>query len=200
MGRIVFFLAEAFRALRRSAAPSMAAIVTIVVTTVLLGVLIPVLSASASTNENVRNQIAALRVFLHDGGSKGEVKALEKRIERIPHVDRVVFVSKEEAKKRLEEKLKGDELAQSLQELNKNPLPPSYDVHFDDPDNRQAVVRNLYRVGGSGQEQFISPLIESLNQGGENAGKIDKITGNLKIFLAVLALLLLVASLLLVAN
>ena len=46
MSKLPFFIAEAFRALRRSAAPSIAAIVTIVVTTLLLGVLVPVLKAS----------------------------------------------------------------------------------------------------------------------------------------------------------
>ena len=42
MSRIFFFIAEAFRALRRSAAPSLAAIVTVVLTTLLLGVFVPV--------------------------------------------------------------------------------------------------------------------------------------------------------------
>ena len=45
MSRIFFFIAEAFRALRRSASPSLAAIVTVVMTTLLLGVFIPVIKA-----------------------------------------------------------------------------------------------------------------------------------------------------------
>src|ERR671919_745446 len=46
MSRVGFFLQEAVRALRRSAAPSIAAIVTIVVTVLLLGVLVPVLQTT----------------------------------------------------------------------------------------------------------------------------------------------------------
>ena len=42
MSRIIFFFSEAFRALRRNGAPTLAAVVTTVVTVVLLGVLIPV--------------------------------------------------------------------------------------------------------------------------------------------------------------
>ena len=42
MSRLFFFTQEAFRALRRNAAPSVAAIVTTVVTVILLGVLIPI--------------------------------------------------------------------------------------------------------------------------------------------------------------
>ncbi len=65
MSRAVFFVSEAFRALRRSAAPSVAAIVTIVVTTLLLGVLIPVLKASGDKTQDVRDQIG-LNVFLYN--------------------------------------------------------------------------------------------------------------------------------------
>ena len=63
MGRFFFFIAEALRALRRSAAPSLAAIVTVVLTTLLLGVFIPVIRASSTTNQNVREQLA-LEVFM----------------------------------------------------------------------------------------------------------------------------------------
>ena len=81
MGRIVFFLAEAFRALRRSAAPSIAAIVTIVVTTLLLGVLIPVLRASESKTEDVREQIG-LRGLPLRRRDQAEIDALAEEARR----------------------------------------------------------------------------------------------------------------------
>src|SRR6266540_278640 len=68
MGRILFFLAEAFRALRRSAAPSLAAIVTVVLTTLLLGVFIPVIKASSTTNENV-SKGKGLKILREEVGS-----------------------------------------------------------------------------------------------------------------------------------
>ena len=46
MSRVFFFISEGLRALRRSAAPSVASIVTVAVTMLLLGVLIPVLQAT----------------------------------------------------------------------------------------------------------------------------------------------------------
>ena len=85
MSRIFFFLAEAFRALRRSAAPSLAAIVTVVLTTLLIGVFVPVIKASSTTNENVRSQLA-LRVFLTPDATKKQGKAVQHKIARIPHV------------------------------------------------------------------------------------------------------------------
>ena len=100
MGRVVFFLSEAFRALRRSAAPSIAAIVTIVITTLLLGVLVPVLRASESKASEVRDQIG-LKVFLYRDASQAQRDELERKLNGVPHVTAVSYCSPECAKKEL---------------------------------------------------------------------------------------------------
>jgi cell division transport system permease protein len=198
MGRIVFFFSEAFRALRRSAAPSMAAIVTIVVTTLLLGVLIPVLEASESTNTDVRDQIS-LRVFLYQDTSPGEVDKIQKQIESIDHVTGAEYISKKEAVKILKGRVEGD-LEDSLDELRNNPLPPSFDVSLDDADNLNAVRNDLQPAGPSGNPKPINPQIEEVNDARQETSKIRQVTGAVKVVLLVIAVLLLIASLLLVAN
>ena len=115
MGRVVFFLSEAFRALRRSAAPSIAAIVTIVVTTLLLGVLVPVLKASEDKAQDVRDQIG-LNVYLYDDATEGEIEALGNKLETIPHVESADFISKAAAVDILQGRVKGD-LRNSIDEL-----------------------------------------------------------------------------------
>jgi cell division transport system permease protein len=197
MSRIVFFISEAFRALRRSAAPSMAAIVTIVVTTLLLGVLVPVLRASESKTQDVREEIG-LRVFLYPDAQLPEIRELQDRIKRIDHVEGVNYISKKEGLKRLRNDL-DDDLKQSLNELKSNPLPPSYEIRLDDPDNLEAVQNDLEPAGPSGKPKPISPLIEQVNDR-QDARQIRDVTGAVKIVLIVIAALLLVASLLLVAN
>jgi cell division transport system permease protein len=198
MSRLGFFIAEAFRAMRRSAAPSMAAIVTIVVTTLLLGVLIPVLSASEGTASEVEEQIG-LRVFMQPEAKVRETKALEEDIEAIEHVTEAEFISKTEALKILRGRIEGD-LDDSLKELRSNPLPLSFDVSIDDPDNLEAVTRDLQPVGKSGKAEPISPLIAEVNDARQQSSQIRSVTGAVKIVLIVIAALLLVASLLLVAN
>lgn len=198
MGRLTFFIAEAFRALRRSAAPSMAAVVTIVVTTLLLGVLVPVLRASDSTNTDVREQIG-LRVFLFQDAKKSEVDKLQKQIEGIDHVTGAEFISKKEAVKILKGRVEGD-LEDSLDELRNNPLPPSFDISLDDPDNINSVRNDLEPAGGSGKAKPISPIIDEVNDARQESNQIRQVTGAVKVVLAVIAVLLLIASLLLVAN
>ena len=198
MGRVAFFLSEAFRALRRSAAPSIAAIVTIVVTTLLLGVLVPVLRASESKTSDVREQIG-LRVFLYPDARGTEIEALERELAAIPHVSGVEFVSRAEAIEVLEGRVKGD-LRQSIGELNRNPLPASFNLDLDDPDNLNSVRAALTPPNTAGEPTPISPAIEDVGEAREESNQISKVTGAVKIVLLVIAGLLLIASLLLVAN
>ena len=121
MGRIFFFIREGMRALRRSAAPSLAAIVTVSVTVLLLGVLIPVLQTTNGKTNQVRDQVG-LRVFLNDvdpndagcpGGSgqqapPAEVQALKAKLVAIPHVQYVQFVDKNQAKTILSQRLQSE--------------------------------------------------------------------------------------------
>ncbi len=199
MGRVVFFLSEAFRALSRSAAPSVAAIVTIVVTTLLLGVLVPVLRASESKASEVRDQIG-LEVFLYRDASRAEIAALEEKLAVLPHVTAATFCSPECAKKELAGELKGD-LAGSIEELNSNPLPPSFDLTLDDPDNLEAVRGALLPPNDAGSPTPISAAIDPpIGEDRENAQTIREVTADVKYVLIGIAALLLVASLLLVAN
>jgi len=195
VSRLPFFLGEAYRALRRNAAPSLAAIVTIAVTVLLVGVLVPVLDASGSKTEDVRSQLE-LKVFLFDDATKPEIANLENRIDRIPHVDKVEYVSPAAALKMLEEELEDRSL---LDELNSNPLPPAFNVKADDPDNLESVQTALSPPNSAGRPQPISPAIDEIVTG-EQTTQIREVTGAVKILLAVIAVLLAVASLFLVGN
>jgi len=198
MGRIAFFIAEALRAMRRSAAPSVAAIVTIVVTTLLLGVLVPVLWASASKTNEVRNQIEQ-RVFLYDDASNSEIAALQKRLKQLPHVTSVQFVGKAAALKILRTRVNGP-LKNSISELKGNPLPRSFNVKIDDANNLETVRQEIVPPGPSGQPKPISSIIQDVTDSRQQASTIRRVTSAVEIVLGVIAALLLIASLLLVAN
>src|SRR5689334_23533977 len=101
MGRIVFFFQEALRALKRNGAPSLAAIVTTVVTVVLLGMLIPIFQTAQGKSEEVRGELSAEYALFPDA-TKDETAALQRKLEAVPHVAKVEFVSKGEALKTLE--------------------------------------------------------------------------------------------------
>ena len=74
MSRLIFFLQEALRALRRNAAPSLAAIVTTVVTVILLGVLIPIFQTTQAKSDEVRSELN-VQFGLYDDATKAEIAA-----------------------------------------------------------------------------------------------------------------------------
>ncbi|MDQ2939688.1 MAG: permease-like cell division protein FtsX [Actinomycetota bacterium] len=196
MGRIWFFIREAARALRRNAAPSVAAIVTTVVTVVLLGVLIPIFQVAQSKSAEVRNQLE-LKAFLYDDATQGEINALQTKIEGLPHVKSVVFVSKADALKILSGRLKDPNV---LKELHSNPLPASFNIKPDDAANLDAVHQELTPPDASGTPRPISPIIETVKDSRQEAQKIEQVTSSLKIVLTILTALLVAASLMLVGN
>jgi cell division transport system permease protein len=196
MSRLWFFVQEAFRALRRNAAPSMAAIVTTIVTVILLGVLIPIFQTTQGKSDEVRDQLE-LKVFLYDDATQPETDSLRQEIEGIPNVKSVDYVTKAEALTILEERLKDPNV---LRELNTNPLPASFNVKPDDAANLESVRQALTPPDSSGTPQPISPIIDTVKDSREEAGKIEQVTGALKLVLTVITALLVVASLMLVGN
>ena len=195
MSRLTFFLSEAYRALRRNAAPSLAAIVTIAVTVLLIGVLVPVLDASGSKTDDVRSQLE-LKVFLFDDATNNEISNLQVKIGAIPHVENVEYVSPAAALKILEDRLEDKSL---LDQLNSNPLPPAFNVKVDNPDNLESVQTALSPPDSAGKPQPISAAIDEIVTG-EQTQQIREVTGAVKILLAVIAVLLAIASVFLVGN
>jgi cell division transport system permease protein len=216
MGRVLFFIREGIRALRRSAAPSLAAIVTVAITALLLGVLIPVLQTTNGKTNEVRDQVG-LRVFLSDVDPNGQpvgsggtgqqapadqVDALKAKLAAIPHVKSVQFVSKDQAIHILSDRLKAENREDITAQLpgSHNPLPASFNVTPDDLSNLGSVRAAITPPGANGQPTPVSPLISDIGDSRDDASKISGATTAIRWVLGVVAVLLLIASLLLVGN
>lgn len=194
MGRLIFFFQEALRALKRNGAPSLAAIVTTVVTVVLLGMLIPIFQTAQGKSEEVRDQLN-VQYELYDDATKAEIAGLKRKLEAIPHVAEVTFVSKDEALATLKGELKDKTI---VEELHTNPLPNSFEVKADDAANLAAVRKAVYPNGPDGAS--ISAIIVKPFDRQQSSEKIEQVTSALKIVLTVITALLVLASLMLVGN
>src|SRR5215210_1707121 len=115
--RLGFFLKEAFRALKRNAAPSLAALVTIVLTALVLGVFIPVVQATTTTANDVRERVV-VDVFLEEGSTDAQRTQLRNQLLATPNVRQVDFVSKQEALRHQSKRNKD-----AFELLGTNPLP-----------------------------------------------------------------------------
>jgi cell division transport system permease protein len=199
MSRLLFFTQEAFRALRRNGAPSLAAVVTTVVTVVLLGVLIPIFQTTQAKSNQVRDSLET-RVAIFDDATKAEIAHLEDQLLAIPHVASVRLISKAEALHELTEDLGKQKSGELLTQLHSNPLPANFSVKADDAANLQSVEAAITPPGPSGKPQPFSPIVQDQFNRQEDSKKIEQVTSALKIVLTVITALLIIASLMLVGN
>ena len=91
--RIGFFLREAIRATRRSAAPSFAALATVLVTLLVLGVFIPIVQATNGAANSVRSRVE-VDVYMKTNATAADDARVRQELLNVPHVKHVQFVSK----------------------------------------------------------------------------------------------------------
>ena len=199
MSRFLFFTQEAFRALRRNGAPSMAAIVTTVTTVILLGVLIPVFQTTQAKSESVRESLE-IRAAIYDDATQGEIAALQMELEAIPHVESVSLITKAEALVELEEDLGKSKSEDLLAQLHDNPLPANFQIKADDAANLDGVQAAIMPPGPNGKPEPISPIVQEIFDRQQESKQIEQVTSALKIVLTVITALLILASLMLVGN
>jgi cell division transport system permease protein len=191
-----FFLREALRALKRNAVPSFAAMATVLVTVLILGVFIPMVQATTGAANEVRGKVIA-DVYMKSNATGKDVERVRKIIEtQVPHVGKVVFVSKKQALASEREAGRGD----YYDLLGSNPLPDTFRVTPDQPDNIGDVRNALAPVSPSGGRSVIDPMIDEVRNREEDTAKILSVTRVVKLTMALLAVLLVTASILLIAN
>jgi cell division transport system permease protein len=192
--RLGFFFKEALRALSRSAAPSLAALLTILLTALVLGVFIPVVQATTGTANEVRSRVV-VDVFLKQGSTNQQIEDTRGALLTSPNVKKVEFISKDQA---LAKERKRNKEAYQL--LGSNPLPDSFRVTPKDPGGVNLIVDNLAPRGPNGQRKPTLASVDEVRNREEETNKILSATSLVKGVTAGLALLLLVCSIALIAN
>jgi cell division transport system permease protein len=190
-----FFLREALRALRRNAVPSFAAVATVLVTVLVLGVFIPVVEATTGAANKVRSRVIA-DVYLKNGATQADVdRVREVILTKAPGVKSVQFVSKEQAYR--EERKRNPE-AYDL--LGANPLPDLFRITPVKPEDITKIRDALAPPAPAGGRSTIDPAIDEVRNREEDTNKILSVTQAVKLTMAMLAVLLAIASVLLIAN
>ncbi|WP_249009499.1 permease-like cell division protein FtsX [Conexibacter sp. DBS9H8] len=188
--KLGFFLKEAFRAMRRNAAPSFAALAAIAVTMVVVGVFIPIVQATQGSANGVRNQVE-VDVYMKTSATRAEENRVRGELLGISGVKRVVFESKAQA---FAQESKSDPAAYAL--LSSNPLPDTFHVIPANPANALAIRSAI--LGHHGK--LLDPAIQNVSNHTSDTKKVLEVTKLVTITAALLAVLLILASVLLVGN
>jgi len=193
--RLGFFLREALRSMRRNAIPSFAAMASVLVTVLVLGVFIPVVQATTGAANEVRGRVL-MDVYLKTTATDADVERVRQLLtEKTPHVKNVEYVSKKDA---YQQERKRNPEAYSL--LGSNPLPDTFRVTPDNPDNVLKLRDSLAPPTVAGGRTLIDPAIQNVRTSKDETTKILTATRVIKLTMGLLAILLIIASVLLISN
>jgi cell division transport system permease protein len=187
-----FFIRESLRAMRRNAAPSFAALATITVTLIVVGVFIPIVQATQGAAGGVANRVL-VDVYMKSGATSADDSRVLKELQGVAGVRRVVFESKKQA---LAQQKRQQPVAYEILG-NVNPLPDAFHVYPTSPSAVLAVRTAILNGNGGG---MLDGSIQRVSNHTEDTKKLLTVTRFVTITAALLALLLIGASVLLIGN
>jgi cell division transport system permease protein len=189
-----FFVKEAFRSISRNAIPSFAAMASVLVTVLVLGVFIPVVQATTGAANEVRGRVL-VDVYLKRDANRQDVERVQALLQRTDHVGKVEYVSKTQAL--AQEKRRNPE---AYELLGSNPLPDTFRVTPDNPDNVLKLRDALAPTAAGGGRAPIDESIDQVKNRKDETTKILTATRVVKLAMGGLAVLLVIASVLLISN
>jgi cell division transport system permease protein len=193
--RIGFFFKEAFRSLRRNAAPSLAAVLTVLITAMVLGAFIPIVQATTGTANSIRGKVV-VDIYTKDSASLQQLHELRNGLATTPNVKTIQFITKEQA---LADERKNHPEAYKL--LGTNPLPNLFRITPRDPDKIAAIIDRLAPVDPkTGKRKPQLAAIDEVRNRRDETNKILSATGLVKLLTAGLTALLVLTSIALIAN
>ena len=183
-----YFIQEVFRSLRRNNWMSFASIGTVAVSLFVLGVFLLLVLNMNRMASALESQVQ-ISVYLEDGLTADDRKDIASDIEALQGIESIRYISKDEAKQRLEERL-GDQkyLLDALGD--KNPLPDSFEVVVMSPDLVETAAKAIDRMDGVEEAKYGQDVIEHL----------FAITRLIRIFGLALMVLLAGATLFIISN
>lgn len=201
----IFFkhLWQSIKNLRRNGWMTVAAVSSVTITLVLVGVFLAVILNTTKLASDLENNVRIstfLKLNVHDGEKEiadpndkskmitnPDYHKIEKAIEKVPHVTKVTYSSKENELEKLTKSLgntwkmfKGDS----------NPLYDVYIVEADKPENVTAVAKNISKIDG----------VDRADYGGTNTKKIFGLSKVIRTWGAGAAILLLFVAVFLISN
>src|SRR5919204_1123737 len=190
-----FFLREALRSMSRNAVPAFAAMASVLVTVLVLGVFIPVVQATTGAANDVRNRVL-VDVYLKTSAKPADVERVRQLLtDKVDYVGKVQYVSKQQAYQEQKKRF-----PDAYQLLGSNPLPDTFRITPDKPGNALKLRDALSPQTPGGGRTTIDPAIDAVKNSKDDTQKILVATRVVKLTTGLLAVLLVVASILLVSN
>ena len=186
MTRFKLVFSEAIRSMGANISTSIAATMTVLIGMFLLGLSIALGSWVVSWSDHVKSQLE-VKVFFVDGVTGKQVNTVGAYLGKDTRVKEYQFVSKSEALKRMQQKY-----PQLTANLPSNPLPASFEVTPARAEDVKAIASDLRA------EKFRG--VEKVKDGQQTSKRILQVGKWIWIVFVVMVVVLLIASVILIAN
>jgi cell division transport system permease protein len=187
MTRLRMIVGEAWRSITASMSTTVAATMTVLVAMLVLGTTIGLGTWVLSYSDHLKQQLL-VKVYFKNDRTPQQINAIGRRFDPKvnPLVQKLNFVSKEEALKIMQKR---------LPQLNKglayNPYPDAYEIR---------PTKGEYINDIRAQLRPMPPGVDRINDGGTTSHRVLKVGGIISVVCLIGVLLLLIASTLLIAN
>jgi cell division transport system permease protein len=183
--RTKLFISEAVRSIGANISTTVAATMTVLIGMFLLGLFIALFSWVNSWTDHVRKDVI-VKVFFVQDATEQQINTVQSKLLTFPETKNVVFISKEDALKKM--KAKYPELTQNL---SSNPLPPAVEVTPKDANQVKAIADKL---------QPLPAGVDKVDYAEKKTQRILAVTNVIKYIFLLGSLILLAASTILIAN
>ena len=155
-----YFFKEALKSMKRNGLMTLASISTVALSLFMLGVFLCGVINLNNMASSLENQVQ-LSVYLKDGLTTEQIMAVGKQVKAIPNLKHLEFVNKEQAMKEFKERL-GDQqqLVNALGGVN--PLPNSYVLTFENPEDVKSTAKLVTTFQGVESTHYGQDIIEEL--------------------------------------
>lgn len=155
-----YFVRETYKSVRRNGFMSVACISTVAVALLILGLFL-LLSLNTNNLAHYLESQVQISVYMEDAASEQELQTTGAALAKLPGVVKVSAISREEAKKRFEERL--GEQKQLLNALgDSNPFPASFDVQVDSPERIKELTPAISEMPKVETAKFGREVVEQL--------------------------------------
>ncbi len=181
-----YTLRESFSGFRRAKLSSLLSVATISISLILVGIFAAVTINASRLVGSLRSRLD-MEAFLTEPVTDDEVAGLQSRITALEGVEKVDFVSKDDALN-IFRKETGDDITKVL---DFNPLPPSFKITLREPyrtsSKTQAVYEKVAAISGIDTVTYRRVLLELIDQ---RAASVDRVMLGLGIAVSLTAIFL----------
>ena len=183
--RAKLFAGEALRSIRGNLSTTVAATMTVLIGMFLLGLFIVLGSWVVSWTDHVKKEVL-VKVFFERDVEPAEINAVKAKLVALPAVQKVVYVSPDDALAEMRQKY-----PDIVDELAYNPLPPAYEVTPKRAEDVEAIA---------GELEPPPPGVNKVDYAKTKTERVLKVTGIIELVFLAASAILLVASIILIAN